>query len=30
MAWHGKSLGALVAELYAEFGEHPYTGAIDS
>jgi len=28
MAWHGKSLGALVAELYAEFGEHHY-GRVD-
>jgi hypothetical protein len=24
MAWHRKSLGQLVAELHAEFGEHHY------
>lgn len=28
MAWHGKSLGSLVAELHAEFGEHHY-GRVD-
>jgi phosphomannomutase len=28
MAWHGKSLGELVAHLHAEFGEHHY-GRID-
>jgi phosphomannomutase len=28
MAWHRKSLGELVAELHAEFGEHHY-GRID-
>jgi alpha-D-glucose phosphate-specific phosphoglucomutase len=25
MAWHGKSLGELVAALHAEFGEHHYS-----
>ena len=28
MAWHGKSLGELVAHLHAEFGEHHY-GRVD-
>ena len=28
MAWHGKSLGELVALLHAEFGEHHY-GRVD-
>jgi phosphomannomutase len=28
MAWHGKSLGELVAALHAEFGEHHY-GRVD-
>ena len=28
MAWHGKSLGELIAALHAEFGEHRY-GRID-
>lgn len=28
MAWHGKSLGGLVAQLHAEFGEHHY-GRVD-
>jgi phosphomannomutase len=28
MAWHGKSLGELVAQLHAEFGEHHY-GRVD-
>lgn len=28
MAWHGKSLGELVAMLHAEFGEHHY-GRVD-
>ena len=28
MAWHGKSLGQLVAELHAEFGEYHY-GRVD-
>ena len=28
MAWHGKSLGRLVAQLHAEFGEHHY-GRVD-
>ena len=28
MAWHGKSLGELVAALHAEFGEHQY-GRVD-
>jgi len=28
MAWHGKSLGDLVAHLHAEFGEHDY-GRVD-
>jgi len=28
MAWHGKSLGQLVAQLHAEFGEHHY-GRVD-
>ncbi|MGO9642878.1 MAG: phosphoglucomutase/phosphomannomutase family protein [Candidatus Acidiferrales bacterium] len=28
MAWHGKSLGELVAHLHAEFGEHDY-GRVD-
>jgi len=28
MAWHGKRLGALVAQLHAEFGEHHY-GRVD-
>src|SRR5215475_12260986 len=28
MAWHGKSLGQLLAELHQEFGEHHY-GRID-
>jgi len=28
MAWHGKSLGELVASLHAEFGEHHY-GRVD-
>jgi len=28
MAWHGKSLGELLAALHAEFGEHHY-GRID-
>ena len=28
MAWHGKSLGELVATLHAEFGEHHY-GRVD-
>ena len=28
MAWHGKSLGELVAQLHAEFGEH-YYGRVD-
>jgi alpha-D-glucose phosphate-specific phosphoglucomutase len=28
MAWHGKSLGKLVASLHAEFGEHHY-GRVD-
>ena len=28
MAWHGKSLGELVAQLHAEFGEHHY-GRLD-
>jgi phosphomannomutase len=28
MAWHGKSLGELVAQLNAEFGEHHY-GRVD-
>ena len=28
MAWHGKSLGELVAQLSAEFGEHHY-GRVD-
>jgi phosphomannomutase len=28
MAWHRKSLGTLVAELHAEFGEHHY-GRVD-
>lgn len=28
MAWHGKSLGELVAKLHAEFGEHHY-GRVD-
>jgi phosphomannomutase len=28
MAWHGKRLGELVAELHAEFGEHHY-GRVD-
>ena len=28
MAWHGKSLGELVAQLHSEFGEHHY-GRVD-
>jgi phosphomannomutase len=28
MAWHGKSLGALLAALHQEFGEHHY-GRVD-
>jgi phosphomannomutase len=28
MAWHGKSLGQLLAELHAEFGEYHY-GRVD-
>jgi phosphomannomutase len=28
MAWHGKRLGEMVADLYAEFGEHHY-GRVD-
>ena len=28
MAWHGKSLGELIARLHKEFGEHHY-GRID-
>ncbi len=28
MAWHGKSLGELVSQLHAEFGEHHY-GRVD-
>jgi phosphomannomutase len=28
MAWHRKSLGELVAQLHAEFGEH-YYGRVD-
>jgi phosphomannomutase len=28
MAWHGKTLGELVAQLHAEFGEHHY-GRVD-
>jgi len=28
MAWHGKSLGELVAQLHSEFGEHHY-GRLD-
>ncbi len=28
MAWHGKTLGELVAMLHAEFGEHHY-GRVD-
>lgn len=28
MAWHGKSLGEIVAHLHAEFGEHHY-GRVD-
>jgi len=28
MAWHGKSLGELVGQLHAEFGEHHY-GRVD-
>ncbi len=28
MAWHGKTLGQLVAQLHAEFGEHHY-GRVD-
>jgi len=28
MAWHGKSLGALIGALHAEFGEHRY-GRVD-
>jgi phosphomannomutase len=28
MAWHGKGLGELVAQLHAEFGEHHY-GRVD-
>jgi len=28
MAWHGKTLGELVATLYAEYGEHHY-GRVD-
>jgi phosphomannomutase len=28
MAWHGKSLGELVAQLHAEFGQHHY-GRVD-
>jgi phosphomannomutase len=28
MAWHGKSLGQLVAELHGQFGEHHY-GRVD-
>ena len=28
MAWHGKSLGELVAQLHVEFGEHHY-GRVD-
>ena len=28
MAWHGKSLGELVSQLHAEFGEHHY-GRLD-
>jgi len=28
MAWHGKSLGELLASLHSEFGEHHY-GRVD-
>jgi len=29
MAWHGKSLGELLAALHSEFGEYHY-GRVDS